>query len=240
VNQPILPYAIIVVNAFEPDVCGFSRCLNPIAQVLTRCQKNGGDWYNEGFTDKLLENMNRLNDNPQLSGFVEKWKALEREIKTLKDLIFCYYSGLKIICVPHNRIDPGPFLIEQYKALYQDIGFAADAAKKLRQQRGLLWDWHQLDIYLGYAFDHFSRDPVRPFNFLNAGFNHSPVRSTFHTHILAAANRIKDRNCENVSVNIFEELVPLIASSILLDICRKKLPHNRMSSSTLVSCFIIC
>ena len=36
VNQPILPYAIIVVNAFESDVCESSCCLNPIEQVLTR------------------------------------------------------------------------------------------------------------------------------------------------------------------------------------------------------------
>ena len=168
---------------------------------------------------------------------MKKWKVRDKEIRTLKDLILCYYSGIKIICIPHNRIAPGPFLIEQYKALYQHLVWASDETRKLRQQRGLLWDWHQLDIYLGSAFDHFSRDPVQPFNFLNAGFRYNPVRSTFHTHILAAAIRIKDRK-QDISVNIFEKLAPLIASSILLDICRKKLPHNRMFTSDLVPYFI--
>lgn len=181
-----------------------------------------------------------LDANPQLSEFVKKWKLLGKEIKTLKDLISCYYSGLEIVCIPHNKIALGPFLIERYEVLYEKIKFAADMTKMLRQQRGLLWDWHQLDMYLGYAFDHFSRDPIRPFNFLNAGFNHSPIWSTFQTHILAAANRIKDQNREDVSVNIFRELAPLIASSILLDVCRKKLPHNRMPGPILVPWSITC
>ena len=194
-------------------------------------QKATGDWYEEQFTDRHLATFtDSLSRNPLLKRLSTRWRRIGRHIKTLKDLVLCYYSGIKICCIPHHKISPGPFLIEKYQGLYDEIQRATEITRQIRQVNGLLWDWHDLDMYLGYAFNHFCQDYSKPFNFLTAALGHNPVHSSFHLHIIEAALRLKacrEAAPTHTKVSLFVALAPLIASSILMDVCRKKLPQKR-------------
>lgn len=108
---------------------------------------------------------------------------------------------------------------------------ATEKTKKMRTEAELLLDRDALDWYFGYAFDHFSMQPVAPFNFLEAAFHHCPVRSTFRSHIITVAVKYINRHLQ-VSAGtpsasrILVELAPLVASSILLDVCRNGYPQK--------------
>jgi len=151
---------------------------------------------------------------------------------TMRDLVDCYYSGIEVVCIPHHKMAEGPLVVEQYRKLYSAIAGAVKSTGEVRTVNSLLWNWNELEMYLGYAFDHYGQHPTKPFDFLNAAFRHFPVRSNFHTHILLAALRLKNSNTIVLNIDVFNILAPLVSSSILLDVCRKRLPNKRTSLPT--------
>lgn len=156
---------------------------------------------------------------------VEKWTSLGKKITNLKELLMCYYSGIKIVCIPHARESPA-VIDRQYKDLYKVIGEGSKKAYDLRIKAGLLMTSEELDIYLRHAFHHFSKSPSKPFNFLAAAFRHNPVPSTFKDHIAKAATHLMDQLPEISGTDIFKLLAPLVASCILLDASRNRYPHG--------------
>ncbi|KAF8242901.1 hypothetical protein K440DRAFT_563787 [Wilcoxina mikolae CBS 423.85] len=210
VNQPMLPYAIIVVNALEDEVC------SPY-------------WWNDNLAQKeLSENVEKfVETNSFIWGLIEQWRERDKEIVTLQDLVLCYYSGIQIICIPHTKYSNSPsVLITQYNNLHKAISTATTVTRQRRREAELLMNSEELDIYLGYAFDHFSINPDIPFNFLSAAFHHNPVRQTFKTHILRTAICFMNIRSFDSGAEIFHILAPLVASSILLDVCRKSYPQK--------------
>lgn len=137
----------------------------------------------------------------------------------------CYYSGIKIVCIPHARESP-TIIDRQYKDLYRVIGEGSKKAYDLRIKAGLLMTSEELDVYLRHAFHHFSKSPSKPFNFLAAAFRHNPVPSTFKDHITKAAIHLMDQLPQESGTGIFKLLAPLVASCILLDASRNRYPHG--------------
>ncbi|KAF8462152.1 acyl transferase/acyl hydrolase/lysophospholipase [Kalaharituber pfeilii] len=206
VNQPLLPHAIVIVNAFEETV-------------------STGSWYTTGLTEQLLNKYSdTIGSNPILRRLTHRWRNVGKNVANLKELISCYYSGFDVVCIPHHKMAPGLLLVQQYQKFYETIGKAVAITGEIRNVNGLLWNWNDLEMYLGYAFDHYGQNSNKPFDFLNAAFRHYPVRSNFHTHILMAAIRLINPQTTKMKVNIFEVLAPLVAVCILLDVCRKRLP----------------
>lgn len=156
---------------------------------------------------------------------VDKWTSLGKRITNLKELLMCYYSGIKIVCIPHARESP-TVIDRQYKNLYKVIGEGSKKAYDLRVKAGLLMTSEELDIYLRHAFHHFSKSPSKPFNFLAAAFRHNPVPSTFKDHITKAAIHLMDQLPQESGTKIFKLLAPLVASCILLDASRNRYPHG--------------
>lgn len=133
-------------------------------------------------------------------------------------------------------------MIENYQKLQKDIKIATQKTQKMRTEAELLLNSDELDWYFGYAFDHFSTHQDTPFNFLDAAFHHHPVRSTFRSHIITVAIKyISLRFQESTAagsaagsaLSILTELAPLIASSILLDVCRNGYPQKGMPKPSL-------
>jgi len=165
--------------------------------------------------------------DPFIWGLIEQWRERDKEIVTLKDLVLCYYSGIQIICIPHTKYSDSPsILITQYNKLHKAITTATTVTRLRRREAELLMNSEELDIYFGYAFDHFSINPNIPFNFLSAAFHHNPVRATFKTHILKTAIYCMNTYPFDSGAEIFDYLAPLVASSILLDVCRKSYPQK--------------
>ncbi|KAF8538719.1 acyl transferase/acyl hydrolase/lysophospholipase [Trichophaea hybrida] len=203
VNQPMLPYAIIVVNALEAE--------------------SNEPWWNDNITEVQLDKYAKcIESDPILMELVKYWRKRNKPIATLRELILCYYSGIKMICIPHMKTSSAaPLLITQYKKLRGEIQKAMIQTRKMRHEAELLMDSEELNIYLGDAFDHFSSDASRPFNFLSAAFARNPVRTAFGARVADVATRLMHTRTFEAGRKVFKELAPLIASTILLDVCRK-------------------
>jgi hypothetical protein len=148
------------------------------------------------------------------------------DVRTLEDLVRCYYSGIKIVCIPDMESHDAASVIERYQKLRQEIHNAAKTTKKARKKAHLLMNSDELGVYFGYAFDHFSKHALGPFNFLAAAFHRQPVNATFKTHIIKAASCLLETRSFDTAAELFRTLSPLIASSILLEVCRKGYPQK--------------
>ncbi|KAF8241567.1 hypothetical protein K440DRAFT_569550 [Wilcoxina mikolae CBS 423.85] len=213
VNQPMLPYAIIVINALETDL-----------------STDSSEWFSEDLTNiQLNKHADCINTHKGLlSRLVKDWNDRGKNIKSLRDLINCYYFDMRIICIPH--MISVPTLIQQYQKLQIEIETATKRTRQKRIEAELLMNDNELDLYFGYAFDHFSLKPDEPFNFLNAAFHHNPVQSTFKDHITRTASYListyqTSSDITESGSKIFNQLGRLVASSILLDACRKRYPQ---------------
>lgn len=103
---------------------------------------------------------------------------------------------------------------------------AASHAKK--KQMRMLANTEKLQFYLQAAFDHFTRDLNTPFDFVKEMLRHSPVSRNFEGNILNLALLIKDSPSHPAlrkdAEQIFRAMGPMIASCVMLDAVRQKLP----------------
>jgi len=77
-NQPILPYAILALNATESDI-------------------DPQMWDVDISTRLLLESLSETIDrNVTFSNYAELWRKRGKKIETVEDLMLCYYSALRV------------------------------------------------------------------------------------------------------------------------------------------------
>jgi hypothetical protein len=77
-NQPILPYAIIALNATENDL-------------------DSQLWDVQTSTKSLLDSLAKIVDkNVEFSKYADLWRKRGRRIDSVEDLMMCYYSALRV------------------------------------------------------------------------------------------------------------------------------------------------
>jgi len=107
----------------------------------------------------------------------------------------------------------------------------AAAHTKKRQMR-MLANTEKLQFYLQAAYDHFTRDLTTPFDFVKEMLRHSPVSRNFEGNILNLALLINDSPAHpllrNDAEQIFRAMGPMIASCVMLDAVRQKLPGESL------------
>lgn len=87
----------------------------------------------------------------------------------------------------------------------------------------MLLNSDELQPYLQYAFDHFSRDLVQPFDFVQASLANKPIPSHFGGNILKLAIDIMNVWQDRLDgPSIFTELSFMVASCIMLDSARNR------------------
>ncbi|KAF2230441.1 hypothetical protein EV356DRAFT_536374 [Viridothelium virens] len=203
-NQPVLPHALIVLNA--------SRSSFDV------------DWWDvEAGTQKIFESLSKtVYNNPTFTKYAAKWQSCGREIKTVEQLMEVYYSSVRIIRVP----DGGrPKVVQQQvDKLYNQIQRACQMSIWRKRELRMLLDADNLQSYLQHAFTHFACTLDAPFDFVQASFLNSPIPLDFGGNILKLAINIMDEWKDNADANtIFEELSYMVASCIMFDCARKKI-----------------
>ncbi|KAL4750029.1 hypothetical protein BDW72DRAFT_121271 [Aspergillus terricola var. indicus] len=202
-NQPVLPHAIIVLNAAE----------NSTDPRL---------WDIDESTDHLMESMNEaILRNHNLRARVEFWAPRQRRITSIRELLLSYYSDIRVVRVPERG---RPKLInQQIERLYEEVRIACRKSREAKHKLRMLLNSDELQPYLQYAFDHFSRDLEMPFDFVQASFANSPIPSDFGGNILKLAINILDvwSDCLDGPA-IFRELSYIVASATMLDSARRK------------------
>lgn len=203
-NQPVLPHAVIVLNASENDI-------------------DPGLWDVNIATTELLQSLSEtISQNATFKQYVLFWKERSRNIKTVEELLLSYYSSIQVVRIPTNG---RPNLIsEQIVKLYDGIRAACASSRERRLALRMLLDADELQPYLQYAFDHFALYLDTPFDFVQASFTNSPIPLDFGGNILKLAINLMEALPNKIDGPIiFKELSTMVASCIMLDSGRHKI-----------------
>jgi len=198
----MLPFAMIIINAVDnrtPELW-----LDPVTA-----------------THRLLDDIkDAVENNPAFYRWALDWRDRNRQIDSTKDLLLAYYTDVKIVFVP----DKGhPKLVYiQYHKLYQEIQDAVRRSEKRRRNSRHLLSSDQLNPYLQFAFEHFSRTLDVPFDFVRASSAFNEIQPHFNP-ILCLIKDYRAALPNSDVLDLFINVSPLVASSIMLDVVRREL-----------------
>ena len=119
-NQPVLPHAIIILNASQNDM-------------------DPDFWNVSAATARLLESLSQtVAQNATFKKYVLFWRERSRNIRTVEELLLSYYSSVRVVRIPTTG---RPNLInEQVQELYKEIGNACTTSRKRRSELRMLLD----------------------------------------------------------------------------------------------------
>jgi len=204
-NQPALPHAIIVLNATE--------------------NVDEKEWNVNTATNLLLEDIRgAIFREPRFEEHARIWRESGRKIDSTKDLLECYYASITIVRIPSR----GRYMLmdDQIEKLYNVIKKKCQASLFTKKRVRMLATAEKLQVYLQAAYDHFSKDLDTPFDFIKEALKHNPIPRDFGGNILNLALSIKN-NCQRSMkedlASIFNQMVPMISSCIMLDSVRQNL-----------------
>lgn len=205
VNQPNLPHAIVVLNASEIGI-------------------DPKEWEIGYATDRLLAAnttcLDAQNGQPDLSRLARAWQKKGRRIRSVLDLIHCYYSSFKVVRVPtKGRYQ---LLDDQVKKLHQLIHRSCIGSFETKQAARMQLDSDELEVYIQSAYEHFTSEAglTEPFDFRQISLRHNPIPRDFGGHILELAVKLQSSQPSIGGHWVFQILCPLVASSIVLNCTR--------------------
>lgn len=199
VNQPILPHAIIAPNA-------------------TSTKFDHSAWNPEHATESLLADVaGAVDQDPAFKELKEYWGRKGRNIHTVKDLLLCYYSSITVVRIPGD----GRYMMidEQIQKFHDTLSKRCRESFNTKSRSSMLFNSDSLNAYLHSAFEHFSSDLNKPFNFMDILFKINPIPFNFRGNILKLAVAMKVRYDD--PTKIFEKLSFMVASCIGLDCVRQ-------------------
>lgn len=204
-NQPVLPHAIIVFNATDIGV-------------------DKDEWDVEKATKSLMSKVkNAIEKVPEFRTYADLWHQKGKHVKTMEDLIKCYYSSINVVRIPAK----GRYMLinEQIEKLHERITIACDDAFRTRELVRMLPHVDELNEYLQAGFKHFSKRLDVPFNFVEIAVRNHPVPQNLGDHISnLAADMHRKLDYRDDPSPIFESLAPFVASCLLLDAVRGRRP----------------
>ncbi|KAH6656249.1 hypothetical protein BKA67DRAFT_514151 [Truncatella angustata] len=206
-NQPVLPHAVIVLNATEPGV-------------------DEKEWDVDTATQMLMSDIaGAVHREPVIQDYVTQWRKRGKHIGSTKELLECYYASVSVVRIPYK----GSYMLmnDQSGKLADLIRDRAQLSHLRKRKVRMLATPEKLQFYLHAAFDHFTTDLDTPFDFIKETLRHSPVSRNFEGNILNLALAIRDRaansKVKNNAKQIFRAMVPIIASCVMFDTVRQNL-----------------
>ena len=205
-NQPVLPHAVIVLNATD-DV-------------------PEEEWDVTTATNMLMSDIQgAISREPALEKYLDTWRKRGKTITNTEQLLACYYASVPVIRIPTR----GHYMLmdQQINKLFELVNARCSESLLKKKQVRMLANAEKLQLYLQSAFNHFTKDLDTPFDFVKEALRHNPVPRNFQGNILTLAVLIKDYS-ENESLrinakNIFLRMAPMIASCIMFDAVRQNL-----------------
>jgi len=160
-----------------------------------------------------------------LSELQDEWHEKGNLIKTIRELVLCYYCEIEVACIPSTAGVPIN-ITGQFDKLRSTILKATKATSDGRKAAGTLMGGENQDFYFRRAFDHFSASYGKekiPFNFLKVENQFESGSGAGVTHIIKAATQLMGDNRYATGIHLFTELENLLASAIVLDARRQDL-----------------
>jgi hypothetical protein len=199
-NQPVLPHAIIALNSTDLGV-------------------EQKEWEVDFATEMLLSNVaEAANRDPKYRSYLDYWVSQGREVRTMKDLLECYYSSIRVVRIPRK----GRYMLleEQVGKLQQEIFSACSQSYSTKRRCRMLSNSEELQVYLQSAFSHFCQNLDRPFNFIEVAIKNNPIPLDFGGNILKLAKTMRDTMEPVDAFKLFGYLSRMVASCIMLDCAR--------------------
>ena len=205
-NQPALPHVIIALNATDLKI-------------------DEKQWNVEDATRILMSDIEgAISRVPRFAEYALLWKQAGRTIRTTKDLLECYYSSVTVVRIPtHGRY---MLINEQVGKLHAEIRKCCQAAYWTKKRVRMLSNDEKLQVYLQSAFDHFSQNLNKSFDFVKEAIKNNPIPRDFGGNILKLAIAVKDHNRfidQHDGPKIFRELSHMVASCLMLNSARQDL-----------------
>jgi hypothetical protein len=200
VNQTALPHAIIVVNISNIGVA---------SETWDVCHS----------TNQLLGAVqNSLSEEPYLKALKRHWRHRGRKIKSVSDLIHCYYSSFKVVHIPGEG-RPN-LLLSQIDKLRAEMVSCCEESYHAKRRARMLLKWDELEIFMHAAFDLFSTNLETPFNFIEVSLKTNPIPKTIGGNILQLAIAMQRKSPKTKSARVFAALSNVAASCVLLNCVR--------------------
>jgi hypothetical protein len=205
-NQPALPHVIIALNATDLKI-------------------DEKQWNVEDATRILMSDIEgAISRVPRFAEYALLWKQAGRTIRTTTDLLECYYSSVTVVRIPtHGRY---MLINEQVGKLHAEIRKCCQAAYWTKKRVRMLSNDEKLQVYLQSAFDHFSQNLNKPFDFVKEAIKNNPIPRDFGGNIMKLAIAVKDHNRfidQHDGPKIFRELSHMVASCLMLNSARQDL-----------------
>lgn len=213
INRPILPHAVVALNASHPDV-------------------DPQEWDPIYATNSLMSSFaGAVDRDSRCRELRDYWIAKGRQVGNTQDLLECYYSSVTVVRIPgvarYMMID------QQVAKLNDSISQRCAEAFKTKRRSRMVSDSDSLNFFMQSAYEHFSHDLYTPFNFKDVSFRMEPMSMDFGGNILKLA--IAMTKIHSDAQRLFADLSPMIGSCILLDCVRRKLKGTPFRSLTLLS-----
>lgn len=210
INQPLLPHAIVVLNAVDMG--------------------SGGErWTVDDVTSSFFRDVaGAVAIDPGLRGLAQLRNINPEDSLSSRELLKCFYSEVRVIRVPAKRPERYSLIDEQIRQLRNliiDAGEKAHHAKTLSRR---LNDVDALQEYLQASFDHFATNIEQPFDFKSVSLRTRAIAQDFGDHIINLASTVQE-NTTAKGKTLFKGLVSLVASCILLDYVRNNLPGRPLA-----------
>lgn len=209
-NQPTLPHAVIALNHTDMGV-------------------DIKEWNSDFATQKLLETVSgAMQRDVKYKEYADFWTSRGKTVRTMKDLLECYYSSVRVVRIPKK----GRYMLidEQVQKLHQEITESCNQSYYAKRKARMLSNADELQMYLQSAFDHFANNLETPFNFIDVAFKNNPIPLDFGGNILKLAIAVKKAGQCQGGREIFQQLSSMVASCIALDCVR----HGHLGTSSVL------
>jgi hypothetical protein len=193
-------------------------------------QVDPDEWDIDKATKNLMSKIkNAIHIDLVFRNYAELWRQKGKQIRSMEDLIKCYYSSITVVRIPAK----GRYMLinQQLEKLHDRIAQACDAAFYTRERVRMLPHADELNEYLEAGFKHFSKRLDVPFNFVEIAVRNHPVPQNFGDHVSNLAADMQRKHEYNDATVIFEALSPFVASCLLLDAVRGRRPGEYKNSS---------
>ncbi|OAP64799.1 hypothetical protein AYL99_00771 [Fonsecaea erecta] len=207
-NQPILPSAIVVLNAVE------------VAGKEER-------WTVEHATNSFFRDVEGITSTEHDLKELARNFAPEGDRRGLsaRELLECYYRSVRVIRIPAKSSETYNLINNQILLLREEIVSVCQTAHYEKRIKRRLVNADDLQQYLQAGFEHFANDIERPFDFRMVSTRNKLIAHDFGDHILTLARTIHEstRHERLQPIKLLAGLCSLIASCILLDYVRNNL-----------------
>jgi hypothetical protein len=241
-----------IKNLFNWASCGHQRITNQrvrpsLVMIINKFVLQDSDYLNVDYaTEKLLSQF-------QLSGSfseqVDEWQKRGKTLKTASDLILCYYSSIRVVCIPAHPGGHGSearkaarYIAQQYRVLDQEIRLAYKRQRDTKLSLDMNLTVETFNNFVDHAFDRLSRNLNTSIDFYYLSTQHRSAPSSFNSHLTNLIYRLLQANNYDKSNEVgFEEvllqnLLPYLSWCISTQVRSCTDPAGKFHERTVTKC----